>query len=156
MHKILILSLLFVLFVIPANGATDYEKFAFYNNCKPFSLQIITLANDAKLKEETLKNLIESKLLSARIDYHNVPSAVKTNETLMVTAICIASAFPPCSVHTDFIKHTVTSYGIRGTTSTWTARKTTSLNRNSILSIASETVDAFIVGYLKVNQKDCK
>ena len=155
MHKILVFSLLIFLFAVPANGVTDREKFELYNNCKPFGLQIFLI--DSSAKREVLRNLIESKLLSARIAYYMTPvdKKVVINEDLAVSVICgVQSSL--CSIDSRFTKHGVISYGVSSWAFTWVDRKTTPPGRSSVLSAVSESIDKFIVGYLKVNQKDCK
>lgn len=153
MKKIIALTLLLALPVIPASAQTDREKFVFYNNCKPFGLSVYLIKSS--LKRETLNNVIESKLLSARIPYYMKPTSKNTDEDLAVSVIC--GIHPSsCSANVTFIKHGVTSYGISSWVFTWDKKKIVATTRNSILSAISESIDEFIVGYLKANKNNCR
>lgn len=72
MHKTLILSLLVVMFAVPASAATyiNSEKFQLYTQCSPVKLLVEELSEDAEalgLKKKKIINLVESRLRSARI-----------------------------------------------------------------------------------------
>ena len=151
MHKILILSLLVVLFAVPASGVTEHEKFQFYNQCSPVSLYWVELNEDAKklgITEKTVRNLVESRLRSARIYDEKSESSLLAEINVFENYFTVYLGYFPV----------VRSLGGYGVAETWrkTASGTHKGNKNSILSPFPEYIDEFINEYLKVNQKDCK
>ena len=154
MRKILIFSLLVVLFAIPARGQTDREKFELYNKCRPIGLVVEGMSEDAKkidLTREIVINFVESRLLSARIYGGN------SYEYLYVRIGILGNSV---DIDTSFKKATV-SYGEVGLATTWVAGKfgshgSDAMSKDYILSGLSELIDKFIASYLKVNQKYCR
>ena len=148
MHKTLILSLL--LFLVSVDGQAT-EKFELYNRCQPINLVVEYLSEDAKkigLTRETIINSVESRLRSARIYNKN------GLEFLYVKVSVGRNAY---SYDTEFRKWAI-SYGESGKAITWSigGSGTHGGNAGYILPLISQSIDRFIVEYLRVNEKDCK
>ena len=148
MHRVIILSLLF--FLVPASGQT-MEKFRLYNKCNKIALVVEDLSEDAKkikLTREAIINSAESRLRSARIYDKDAYEYLYVNVNVVGYGFSIGAEF----------KKAVRSYGELGTAATWRTgiTGTHGNSKDYILSSIPELLDEFIVGYLRVNEKDCK
>lgn len=136
---------------VPASGVTDHEKFQFYNNCSPVSLYRVSLDENTKkigITEQAVRNLVESRLRSARIH------GEKSKSFLIVEISGIEDYF---TVYLGYFP-VVQSQGGYGIAETWRriASGVYTGNKKSILAAFPNYMDEFINKYLKVNQKDCK
>ena len=158
MHKILVLGLLVFLFAVPTNGQTDREKFELYNRCSK-TILYVGLDEGAKklgITEKSVRNLVESRLRSARIyDEKSSSSFLGVGMSVQNPDKVGGRTF---SVQVNFFQ-LVSSPGGYDFAITWSRENIGTLysrDKDFVLSPLPEYIDEFINGYLKVNQKDCK
>lgn len=99
---------------------TESEKFQLYTQCSPVKLVVGLTKEEApkvKLKEETIRNLVESRLRSARIY-----DETDTLFTLLgVNITVVGSGF---SVLTELYQGVTTTFSGRGLSVTWQSGNT--------------------------------
>ena len=158
MRKIVILSLLFAMLAVPASGVTDREKFELYNRCSK-TILYVNLDEGAKklgITEKAIRNLVESRLRSARI-YDE-----KSSSSFLGVGIGVNNEDKvggrSFSVQVNFFQ-LVSSPGGSDFAITWSRETIGTLysrDKSSVLSSLPPYIDEFINEYLKVNQNDCK
>ncbi len=130
--------------------------FELFLNCKPVSILVEELSDDAKrsrLTEETIIATAESRLRAARI-YDN---KMISTPYLHITVTVVGNAFSINVTLNKYLFDDETSM-LHGIAMTWT-RGLTGTHTNDatfILSGLSRLMDLFIADYLRVNEVACK
>ena len=130
------------------------KRFELFNDCRPMSLIIENLSDDAKkigLTRAHLYRVAESRLRSARI-YQDDYSQLK--EYLYVNVHVVGSAF---SASLRYNRRVTNEHGHNGIASTWVQGYTGSADSASSVAFGlSELMDMFLAEYLRVNEDACE
>ena len=133
-------------------GVDDWDRFRLFNFCSRMGLWI-DLDEDAarmKLTENSIQVATESRLRSARI-YRSESYA----PALDVSISLVGNAFSIRVRYYKFVFDPITDLNFA--TATWGASMTGTHTEDPsyIISSLSEVLDAFLVDYLRVNEKYC-
>ena len=148
----LALAVLLVPSVAGQDSAPEpFERFQFYNACRPVGLLVEELPRDAKkigLSTKAVRLAAESRLRAARL-YTDTPTS-----WLLVKVLVLGDAF---SVSVSFAKWVTDRSGLSGPAPTWSSRGlgTHAGESTYIRSHLSDYLDEFLNEYLRVNAEAC-
>ena len=132
-----------------------FERFELYNACRPMRLHVFS-DDEAKklgLTQERLRLPAERRLRSARI--YQEEDAV--GASLWIKVNVVGSAF---SVDVNFNKGVLDlASGVTRGADTWSSGSFGTFRHNNtgfVVQSLSETLDKFLVEYLRVNEEDCR
>ena len=134
--------------------AQSRERFQLFNSCQSMDLALGSLDSDATgigLTEQSIQNVVESRLRSARLYDSNLFS----DSYLYVNVNVIGLAF---GIDLEYYKMVIDeASGLRGLAATWSRGLIGTHGRDAsyILSSVSELMDLFLVEYLRVNEEAC-
>ena len=132
-----------------------FDRFRLYNVCLPMSLVVEGLPSDALeigLTHESIQAAIESRMRSARI-YDSDPSSLAY---LYVNVNVVGRAFSWSLAFNKWVYDLASD--TRNSATTWRIGGTGSHGNDSsyVLSALSESMDQFLVEYLRVNESACE
>ena len=148
---------LLVLLLMPATVGQDakssFSRFRLFNGCKPMSLVVESLHDDAgkiRLTRARLQAAVESRLRSAR-PYDES----STTAYLYVNVAVVGRAFGIDLEYNKLVSDIAT--GELGMATTWNIGSTGTHGGDAsyIVSSLSEKLDRFLVEYLRVNESAC-
>ena len=131
------------------------EPFKLFTNCESMEIVVEGLKHRALklgLNQKSIKNVVESRIRSARLYSTNAPS----NTLLYVNINVAGRAF---NAELSFNKPVYDPFtGTRGIATTWTTATTGTHGNSSgfILSSLSRLMDEFLVAFLRVNDEACR
>lgn len=154
-RSILALAVVLAMGAATAKGLEHFRFFSnfnLFNNCQPMDLVVEPLAPVAAemgLTEESIQNLVESRLRSARL-YNPDPDS--TSAHLYISVHIVGVTFNISLEYTKLIR-------VLGSDLKVTSRASitdTHGDASYILSGVSELTDDFLLKYLRVNEEACQ
>lgn len=148
----LILALAVVVLTLAATATgqvTDRDRFQLFDYCRPMSLVVEQLPPDAAgigLTEQSIQNLVESRLRSARL--------YDTNRPLTYLYVNVNVVGRAIGIELEFVRSArVLETDIIGLATTWDSGTVGLHGRDArfILTVVSGLMDKFLVEYLRVN-----
>ena len=136
---------------------SDFDRFELWNECRPMSLVVEKLPDDAAaigLTEEAIEVAVRSRLRAARLYSEDYPETAWSH--LYVNVNVVDSAFGIAVEYRKEMKDLATM--LESTASTWLIGSTGTHGRDPgyILSSVTRRADRFIDEYLRVNEGACK
>ena len=132
------------------------KRFELFNDCRPITLLIEPLSDDAKKNGLTgghLYRTAESRLRSARIYHDDLYLDGRFNEYLYVNVHVVGSAF---SASLQYNRRVTNEHGHNGLAPTWNRSYVgSSASTSSVVSGLAVLMDLFLVEYLRVNEDAC-
>ena len=140
-----------------ADVVSDYDRFQLWNECRPMSLVVEDLSDDATaidLTEDAIKIAVRSRLRAARLYSEDGGEAAWAD--LYINALVVGPAFSIGIYYYKFVWDIATKLEFQ--TPTWRRGSTGThgVDSNYILSSVAQDADAFIDEYLRVNADACK
>lgn len=145
---------------VSAEKVTKYDRFRFWNDCKPVQLVVARLNQNAKnigLTEESIEAAARSRLRASRIftaDENHMPPT-----TLFVNVdIGKGTTFLVSVELWKWLKDDINGISSSWRSSTWDTYSYGTFGANSTIpiSLVSQLVDKFIDEYLRVNAAACR
>lgn len=151
-RPVLVLAVVILTLAATGEAQSTLERFQLFNNCQPMDLFVEGLDSDATgigLTEQSIQNVVESRLRSARLYDPNATPYLYANVTVT------DRAFVATLSYTKWLDDPVT--GLSSFATTWDTGAVGSHGRdaNFILSTVSRQMDEFLVEYLRVNDEAC-
>ena len=132
------------------------RKFQLYDACRPVTLAIEDLNEDAakmRLTKKSLRLAAESRLRAARL-YADAPVTATSRSWLYVQVHVVGRGFQTAVA---FLKAVTDRFGRMNLATTWRTSSTGTHggDQSYIISGVSQDLDKFLAEYLRVNAEDC-